>query len=108
MTSEGANLALIVGLGMNVLAAPKDVTGATALACFTLPASSQWRFFLDELSRGFLATMQTAEQPRLDALTCEELKIALGNRPGAGQAILEVSPDGQLHTASGTIAWDSI
>ncbi len=102
----------IVGLGLNVLAAPAVVPAATSLAAELgdegAITEQDWGRFLRSLLVNFMATLPAGVKTELSKPDAEALAEALNRRPNLESRIEKVGAEGELHTANGVIPWQSL
>lgn len=109
---RGEDIALIIGLGMNVLSAPPDVATATCLnsqdGLERPPLKSEWRAFLNQfhlLVDQYIPHSQDGQIPERERLL---LLKALRQYPNLSAQIDSVSPEGDLHTSNGILSWRNL
>lgn len=109
--TQGQNHRLILGLGLNVFAAPKSVNTATSIAQ-KLPAGTpllgdDWSDFLDRFV--FEITISIS-RPGFLITTTEQLSLlkALNDFPLLNEKYTAISEDGLLKTKTKEIHWSEI
>lgn len=108
--TQGDELRLVVGLGLNVLAAPADVPTATSILD-VLPEGvpllgEDWVAFLERL---FFELTDAASKPAGPLTTTERasLKFALNQRTGV-ETVTAVLADGGLEYGDRVLPWTSL
>jgi len=100
----------IIGFGLNVLAAPKEIENSTCLFNElndqSLLNEKNWGQFLQDFLLQLINATRLGQLSELSRQDAEALKEAMNRRPGTG--ILKVGPKGELHTSSGIIAWSDL
>jgi BirA family biotin operon repressor/biotin-[acetyl-CoA-carboxylase] ligase len=110
----GPNHRVIVGLGLNVFAAPLEVATATCIAQ-NLPLQideASWWTFLTNIHSHLIGALSKGVLPYLDAEDRAQLCAALNLNPLLEQSkvgkIVSVQADGSLETLSGLIQWSDL
>ncbi len=105
--SQGAQFKIVVGLGLNVLNHPKDITTATHITNYIndFITSEDWFRLLDGLNTQYSKTILLCQQSELELADQLLLKKALNRCPVYEQAISNVSPLGDIIFKDKTISW---
>lgn len=106
--SQGADHRLLIGLGLNVLAAPKAVSTAGSLVS-AMPAgvpllAEDWLSFLERLVFEFSFSLQLSFEPMNSTSTCS-LLTALNRHPLLKEKYTALDAAGNLSTESRRISW---
>lgn len=106
--TQGEDIRLLIGLGLNVLAAPSDVPSATSLIG-ELPKkvpllAPDWISFLERFIFEVAISIQLATEP-LDTTTAASLKHALNLNPLLSEKYLSIDAEGTMQTAAKKINW---
>lgn len=109
--SQGDDIRLLVGLGLNVLAAPADITTSTSLVS-ALPKKSpllaqDWITFLERFIFEISVAIQLSTEP-LDSTVCASLLYALNKNPHLKEKYLAVDSSGSLETAKQKLNWSEL
>ncbi len=106
--SQGDEHRLVIGLGMNILNHPRAITNATHFTGSggdANVAEGEWYQFLDVLFGQFRIALADVVLPHLSLDTRSTLLKALNAFPLKKEPYLEVSPNGDLSTKSGSVPW---
>src|SRR3989338_923214 len=106
--SQGDDIRLLIGLGLNVLSAPSDVPTATCIL-HQLPKvapllAQDWITFLERFLFEVSIAIQMAAEP-LDTTTCLTLIHTLNKHPLLTEKYTAMDSEGNLKTATKTINW---
>ena len=106
--SQGEDIRLLVGLGLNVLASPGAVTTATSVVrelSSGIPLLAQdWISFLERFVFELSIAIQMSAEP-LDTTTCAALLYALNRHPQLTEPYTSIDSDGNLKTKTKEINW---
>lgn len=105
VVSTPAHVRLIIGLGLNVLAAPHNVDIAGSLLKQSEWSSTTWHSFLDQLLRNWTAAIGHVHAHQLTEEQRTDLLQALNKNPLITDKFSNISPFGDLCTANRTISW---
>lgn len=106
--SQGEDHLLLVGLGINVFAAPKDVELAGALSERFDVQAGDYNLFLNHLERRLHNVRHDCQKQRLDPVTVDRLTKALKSHPRPNEIIEAVMPQGDLVVAGRRVPWQDI
>lgn len=108
--SNGREHRLLVGLGFNVLNHPRKFSEATHLAhaLNSRPQEGDWFKFLDELNMQLKTAALEIIKPTLSETARKGLIHALNANPNRPFEVSEISPEGDLHFATGKIRWTDL
>ncbi|MCB0361790.1 MAG: hypothetical protein KDD35_03675 [Bdellovibrionales bacterium] len=100
---------LIVGIGLNVFAAPHELDEAASLASSQILDAQSWLEFLDRLYFELTQAVQLCARPQLERSEQNELRLALNCciKDNADE-ILEVTPEGNLLTKDACLPWTNL
>lgn len=101
----GAMNRLIIGIGLNVAAHPKDIPESGDLGGVTQAA---WGKFLDLLWIELKGVTDRASEASLTKPVTQELVQALNKWVGLSEPIIEVSPQGDLIRKNSRISWHQL
>ncbi|MBX2987299.1 MAG: biotin synthetase [Bdellovibrionaceae bacterium] len=109
--SQGPDIRVVVGLGLNVMDAPADLETATSILA-QLPAGTpllgdDWAAFLDRWMFELTDAVARAAEP-LTTTEQEALRWALNLRPSLKQKITRVRADASLEDGGGVTPWSEI
>lgn len=103
---QGRDKRTVIGLGVNVTAAPEGLNTATCIgAQVTRP---EWWRFLDTWFANLKIALADGARYQLSTATAERLRTALNRHPLLSEPILKVDELGQLHSASKTVFWHEL
>ena len=108
--SNGARYRLIVGLGLNVGAHPREVTTATSVrdGLGRAAGEAEWFTFLDEWTGGLARLLPEITRPKLTPTACERLRDALNANVAKTYVVTEITPHGDLIHDGGRVPWSSL
>jgi BirA family biotin operon repressor/biotin-[acetyl-CoA-carboxylase] ligase len=100
----------VIGLGLNVMAAPASVSTATCLASHWRQALTQekWCEFLTVFETNLRLALRAGQNDLLSDSAREDLRAALNLHPFLKEPILEVDASGQLRSKSRVIYWHEL
>lgn len=109
--SQGADLRLLIGLGLNVISHPEEITNATSLV-HELPKSApllaqDWICFLERLVFEFSFSLQLSFE-EMNTTSCASLLQALNQHPLLAEKYSGLDAQGNLKTATRSIAWSEL
>lgn len=110
VVSDGRQHRLLIGVGFNVFNHPRAMTEATHLV-ETLPDGvneAQWFQFLDKFVEEIKSAAVEVESPELSVSARRQLTAALRANPNSKIDIRDISPQGDIIHASGTISWHDL
>jgi BirA family biotin operon repressor/biotin-[acetyl-CoA-carboxylase] ligase len=108
--SQGSFHRLIIGLGMNMLNHPRAIAHATHFISQSVDhglGEDEWYQFLDVLLGQFKIALHDVMLPALSTEVRTSLLKALNAWPLKQESFINLSPQGDLVTKSGTIPWTS-
>lgn len=106
--SAGENIRLIIGLGLNVFSHPQNVLNAGHLSNQVEISTSHWHQFLHHLTSELFEVSRAAQAPHLTEAQRGELLEALNALPLLQEKYTNLSPFGDLTTASHVVSWKQI
>jgi BirA family biotin operon repressor/biotin-[acetyl-CoA-carboxylase] ligase len=102
----------IIGLGMNILSAPRSVETATSVADefggSHLITEAHWNRFLKTLMENFTRSLVLGQESHLSPTDAHALRDALNRRPNIDARVEKVGLRGELHTEDGIIDWHQL
>lgn len=103
----GTHRRLIVGLGINVLDAPKLATSASlaSLSNWVEFDESRWQLFLEQLMGEFRLALDRCVSSELTVTERDELTAALNQNPSMEQKLKGVTERGDLVYSDHTVPW---
>ncbi len=109
--SQGDDLRLLIGLGLNVLLNPDDIENSTNLVT-ELPKAApllaqDWITFLERFIFEISLAIQLSAEP-LDSTTCMSLLFALNKHPHLIEKYTSVESDGSLVDSYKKINWSDL
>jgi len=109
--SQAEDIRLLIGLGLNVIEAPEDVSTSTCLID-ELPKNTpllaqDWISFLERLLFEVSVAIQMAAEP-LDSTTCASLIHALNQNPLLKEKYTDIDGKGNLTLPSKKINWSEL
>ncbi len=109
--SQGDEYRLLIGLGLNVIHAPSEVTHATSIVQ-SLPEdvpllAQDWISFLERLVFEFSFSIQMGFEP-LNSTCIQSLLKTLNLFPSLDEPYTSIDSSGNLTTKSKTISWQEI
>lgn len=109
--SQGDDVRFLVGLGLNVLNSPDDLTQATALVQELPPAApllaQDWISFLERLIFEFSFSLQQSFE-ELNSTSQQALLKALNEHPLLKEKYTAIDGQANLNTASSRISWQEL
>ncbi len=106
--SQGDDIRLVLGLGVNVFASPSAVTTATHFVAElpkTAPLLAQdWISFLERFVFEISIAIQLSAEP-LDSTVCTSLLYALNKHPLLKEKYISIENDGSLLTTNKKLNW---
>lgn len=109
--SQGDDIRLLIGFGLNVLEAPSDVINATSLVQQLSEATpllaQDWISFLERFVFEVAIAIQMAAEP-LDTTVCAALLHVLNLNPILKEKYVSIDPDGNLATSTKKINWSEL
>ncbi len=105
---QGQEFRVLVGIGLNVRHAPKEVDIATCLEEEVAVDERHWNQFLQNLHQNLDLAIRKGQAATIAAEDRIALKNALNLHPLLQHAILDVDERGQIKNAQGIIAWHQI
>lgn len=109
---QGSKNTLIIGIGLNVLSSPSDLETATSITenCMgdSYVSVGQWHSFLSTIDEKWSSCLPTVTSGALAPDVRTRLREALNKNPNLKEKILEISPQGDLTTASGSTSWKDV
>lgn len=107
--SSGPVNHLVIGLGMNVLAAPQvEQAGALSQSISEIDDELTWYEFLDGLHTELRAALESITAYNLSPNQCRELLVALNAYPFLEETYSLVDGEGNLHSRNGTRPWTQL
>lgn len=104
--SAGPKMRLIVGIGLNVLNHPRAIDNSTQLGPEV--EATDWFVFLDELRARLLQAAQDSLKAELSPFQQEDLLNAINANPNKPEAVVEVTPQGDILYPSGRVRWTDL
>jgi BirA family biotin operon repressor/biotin-[acetyl-CoA-carboxylase] ligase len=106
--SQGDDTRFIIGLGMNITTAPKNIGTATSLVA-EMPEGipllgEDWIGFLDRLFFEFSLVIER-QREGLNETEAAAVTYALNLKPGNSEKYLSIAQDGTIQTSARTISW---
>lgn len=106
--TQGEDIRLLIGLGLNVLSSPKEIPTATALVK-ELPQdvpllAEDWISFLERFIFEIAIAIHLAASP-LDTTACASLLFTLNKHPLLKEKYTSLDGDGNLETSLKKINW---
>ncbi|MCK6598541.1 MAG: biotin--[acetyl-CoA-carboxylase] ligase [Bdellovibrionaceae bacterium] len=110
--TQGTEIVAHIGIGLNVLSKPENVSTATALIqCFPKDLAlhgQDWIRFVDRFLFEITDAISSCDE-ELSSTDCENLKLALNHFEGLQETYQKVFPNAELLTLSGKkIPWTQI
>lgn len=106
--SQGDDNRLLVGLGFNVITAPRDIPTATSLGTElseqTPLLAQDWISFLERILFEISFSLQWSFEP-MNTTSTQALLVALNKHPLLKEKYLTLDESGNLTTASKKISW---
>lgn len=109
--SQGDDIRLLIGLGLNVINSPNEIDIATCLVKELGPhaplLAEDWIAFLERLLFEFSNALQFLTEP-LNSTTTHSLLQALNQHPLLTEKYLDLDSQGNLKTESKNIRWSDL
>ncbi len=106
IVSTGSDHLMILGLGLNIFAAPESVPDATYLSTMgVLVTKTDWQRFLDVLQAYFSEMANLSMDQEMPAGLCEQIKSALNHFPLKKSYIIKVEPNGHIISENASTPW---
>tara|TARA_B100000749_G_scaffold280887_1_gene279905 strand:- start:150571 stop:151305 length:735 start_codon:yes stop_codon:yes gene_type:complete len=107
---KGDHHRLVIGIGLNVLSAPKELTDSTCLLenLTEFLTVDLWNQFLDELYKNLRRYVKLSTDSELDTADRMMIKKALSACPYYSNEIMDISPKGDIIFEDKTIPWQDL
>lgn len=109
-SAQKKKVRVVIGIGLNVLNHPQELTTATHLVAHLneklIPVD--WHSFLDSWFSNFKSAIHEGVSTHLLETSAQRLQVALNRHPLKAEPILRVDELGQLHTKSKIIKWHEL
>ena len=109
---QGAEIRVIVGIGINILATPNDhKDSATSINDNSKPEQvneTLWFQFIEALMWNMKIAIEDGQLNHLSSTACDELKDALNKNPNLQDKIEKVQLDGSIDFPGRTLPWHKV
>ncbi|MES2962780.1 MAG: biotin--[acetyl-CoA-carboxylase] ligase [Bdellovibrionota bacterium] len=104
----GADVKVVIGLGLNVSTRPTSIETGGAIGDKLHVARETWLSFLDNFRAELARALVTGQETALKGDVRQRLRDALNAFPHLGDRVLQVDEHGQIQTAQGFVHWHQL
>ncbi len=105
---KGSENLVFVGLGLNVFDRPQVDVETSCLQQYAPNLKESWPEFCKYIFNQFQMALDKSRESKLSEDDCEDLLEALNAADPENEKYEKVSPQGDLHTSEGVIAWTDL